>query len=66
MLRVAVQAPLYLAGRSGSLDPGRVIAVLGFSKILMGWPLQLAALGAMVWLLARDHTPVAQPQRETT
>ena len=66
MLRVAVQAPLYLAGRSGSLDPGRVIAVLAFAKILMGWPLQLAALGAMVWLLARDHTPVAQPQRETT
>jgi hypothetical protein len=64
VIRVAVQAPLYLAGRSGSADPGRVIAVLGFSKILMGWPLQLAALGAMVWLLARDHTPVTQPHSD--
>ena len=64
VIRVAVQAPLYLAGRSGSADPGRVIAVLGFSKILMGWPLQLAALGAMVWLLARDHTPVTPSHRD--
>ena len=27
------------------------------SKIAMGWPLQLAALGAMSWLLGRNHTP---------
>ena len=24
----------------------------------MGWPLQLAALALMVWLLARNRTPV--------
>jgi hypothetical protein len=34
------------------------VAALGFSKILMGWPLQLAALAGMVWLLARNRTPV--------
>jgi hypothetical protein len=27
-------------------------------KIALGWPLQLAALGGMVWLLARNHTPM--------
>jgi hypothetical protein len=37
---------------------------LGFSKILMGWPLQLAALAAMVWLLARNRTPVANAEEE--
>jgi hypothetical protein len=26
----------------------------------MGWPLQVAALGAMVWLLARNRTPVEE------
>jgi hypothetical protein len=26
-------------------------------KVVMGWPLQLAALGFMVWLLSRDRTP---------
>jgi hypothetical protein len=58
VLRVAVQLPLYLAGRNGLYDPDAAVAVLGISKIVLGWPLQLAALAAMVWLLARNHTPV--------
>lgn len=49
-LRVAVQYPLYLAGEVGWL---------GVSKIALGWPLQVAALAAMVWLLARGRTPLA-------
>jgi hypothetical protein len=57
VVRVAVQLPVYLGGRSAE-DAGPFIAALGVSKILMGWPLQLAALGGMVWLLARDSTPV--------
>jgi len=64
VIRVAVQLPLYLAGRSGAMDPGAAVAALGFSKILMGWPLQLAALAAMVWLLARNRTPVANAEEE--
>ncbi|HEX6248059.1 MAG TPA: DUF3159 domain-containing protein [Nocardioidaceae bacterium] len=63
VVRVVVQLPLYLAGKSGAMDPDAAVAALGFSKILMGWPLQLAALGAMVWLLARDRTPVGVPVR---
>lgn len=49
-VRVAVQYPLYLAGEVGWL---------GVSKIALGWPLQVAALAAMVWLLARGRTPLA-------
>ncbi len=58
VLRVAVQAPLWLAGSSGSMDPDTVVAVLGVSKIVLGWPLQLAALGSMVWLLSRNRMAV--------
>lgn len=58
VLRVVVQAPVWLAGKSGSLDPDAAVALLGVLKIGLGWPLQLAALAAMVWLLARDSTPV--------
>ncbi|WP_239456394.1 DUF3159 domain-containing protein [Nocardioides solisilvae] len=58
VLRVAVQAPIWLAGDSGALDPDTAIAALGLLKIGLGWPLQLAALAAMVWLLARNHTPL--------
>jgi hypothetical protein len=57
VVRVAVQLPIYLGGRSAE-DASSYIAALGVSKIVMGWPLQLAALGGMVWLLARNHTPV--------
>jgi hypothetical protein len=64
VVRVAVQLPLYLAGTSGALDPRAAVAALGFSKILMGWPLQLAALAAMVWMLARDRTPVRPAEGE--
>jgi hypothetical protein len=61
LLRVAVQLPLYLAGSNEAMEPQAAVAALGFSKILMGWPLQLAALAGMVWLLARDRTPVEAP-----
>ncbi len=52
LLRVAVQYPLYLAGEVGWL---------GVTKIALGWPLQVAALAAMAWLLARGRTPLALP-----
>ncbi len=57
LLRVAVQAPIYLAGRNDWWDEGSAVAVLGAAKIAMGWPLQIAALTGMVWLLSRNKTP---------
>jgi hypothetical protein len=63
LLRVAVQLPLYLAGQASD-DAAALIAALGVAKILMGWPLQVAALAGMVWLLARNHTPI-EPQHES-
>ena len=57
VIRVAVQLPLYLAGKAAD-DADAMIAALGVAKIVMGWPLQVAALLGMVWLLARNHTPV--------
>jgi hypothetical protein len=59
VVRVAAQAPVWLAAQGDALDAGTAIAVLGVLKIVMGWPLQLAALSAMVWLLARGRTPVS-------
>ena len=50
VLRVLVQLPLYLADET---------AWLGASKVALGWPLQVAALAAMVWVLNRDETPFA-------
>ncbi len=59
VLRVVVQTPIWLAGKSGGIDPDTAVAALGILKIAMGWPLTLASFGAMLWLLSRDRTPVA-------
>ena len=47
----------------GGLDP-RTLAILGVLKIVMGWPLQVAALAAMVWLLSRDSIPIEPGEPE--
>ncbi|MEU8197664.1 DUF3159 domain-containing protein [Microbispora amethystogenes] len=52
LLRVVVQLPLYLADH---------VTALGVSKIALGWPLQVAGLAAMVWVLARGRTPIEPP-----
>ncbi len=58
LVRVVVQGPLYLAGRNGWMSDDSAVAALGVAKLGMGWPLQVAALAAMAWLLARNHTPI--------
>ncbi|TCJ30953.1 DUF3159 domain-containing protein [Nocardioides jejuensis] len=59
VLRVVVQAPVYLLASHGPLDSGVAVGILGACKLVMGWPLQLASLALMVWLLGRNRTPVA-------
>ena len=59
LIRVAIQGPIWLGGQSGSIDQDAAVAALGVLKVALGWPLQLAALGSMVWLLSRNRTPVA-------
>jgi len=57
VVRVVVQGPVYLAGRNHWWDQDSAVATLGAAKLVMGWPLQVAALAAMVWLLSRNKTP---------
>lgn len=59
LLRVVVQVPIWLGGHSGAIEADTAVAALGVLKIAMGWPLQLAALAGMVWVLGRNHTPLS-------
>jgi len=59
VIRVVAQGPVYLAGRNEWWDQDAAVATLGAMKLAMGWPLQIAALAAMVWLLSRNKTPVS-------
>jgi hypothetical protein len=49
VLRVIVQYPLWASHHAGWL---------GVAKLAMGWPLQVAALAAMAWVLGRNETPI--------
>jgi hypothetical protein len=60
LVRLVVQAPLWLAGRAAA-DADPFITALGIAKVAMGWPLQVAALATMLWVLSRDRTPVDPP-----
>jgi len=62
VVRAVVQWPIWVAGHSGSVSADTAVAALGVLKIAMGWPLQLAGLGAMSWLLGRNHTPLQSDQ----
>ncbi|MCI0686066.1 MAG: DUF3159 domain-containing protein, partial [Sporichthyaceae bacterium] len=50
LIRLAIQVPFYLAGN---------LAALAAAKIVLGWPLALAAFAAMLWVLARGRTPLS-------
>jgi hypothetical protein len=54
VLRVIVQYPLWATHHAGWL---------GIAKLAMGWPLQLASLAIMAWMLGRDHTPITIPAK---
>ncbi|MGE9808069.1 MULTISPECIES: DUF3159 domain-containing protein [unclassified Janibacter] len=55
-IRVLIMGPAYLAGN---------VAVLGVAKVVLGWPLWVAALFVMGLILVRGETPLethAEPQ----
>jgi hypothetical protein len=48
-VRLAIMVPLYLAAE---------VAWLGAAKIALGWPLWVASIAVMGWLLLAGHTPL--------
>lgn len=64
LVRVVVQGPIYLAGRNGWWSTDSTVAALGVAKLAMGWPLQVACLAAMLWVLTRNRTPIAPGEHE--
>jgi hypothetical protein len=51
-VRVALMLPMYLAGE---------VAMLGVAKVVLGWPLWLAAVAVMGAMLVRGQTPHQLP-----
>jgi len=55
---VLLQGPVLLLAYGGALDKDTAVLLLGILRTGLGWVLRIGSWGAMVWLLARNHTPV--------
>jgi uncharacterized protein DUF3159 len=51
LLRFAIQLPLFLAGR---------VVLLGVAKVILGWPLLIAALAVIGLMLSKGKTPIEE------
>jgi hypothetical protein len=55
---VLLQGPVYALGHSGVIDTSTAVGIIAVLRLGLGWPLRIASWGTMVWLLARNATPV--------
>lgn len=55
---VLLQGPVWMLGWTDTIDVDLAVLLLGILRLGLGWPLRIAAWGAMIWLLARDATPI--------
>lgn len=55
---VLLQGPVWILGWSDVIDVDLAVLLLGILRLGLGWPLRIGAWGAMIWLLARDATPI--------
>lgn len=55
---VLLQGPVWLLGWRDVIDPGTAVAVIAGLRYGLGWPLRIASWSAIIWLLARNATPI--------
>lgn len=58
---VLLQGPVYLMGRTGVIDTDLAVGIIGVLRLGLGWALRIASWAGMVWLLARNATPIERP-----
>lgn len=65
---VLLQGPVWVLGWQDAIGAGTAVAIIAGLRYGLGWPLRIASWSAMVWLLARNATPVesAEGQRGTS
>jgi hypothetical protein len=62
---VLLQGPVYVMGHTGAIDTATAVGIIGVLRLGLGWPLRIASWGTMVWLLARNATPI-EPRPDPT
>ena len=64
---VLLQGPIWLMGHTGAISASTAVAIITVLRLGLGWVLRIGSWAAMVWLLARNATPIepAEPAAES-
>ena len=60
---VLLQGPIWVLGWRDVIEPDVAVALIAGLRYGLGWPLRIASWSAMVWLLARNATPLEQDEQ---
>jgi len=55
---VLLQGPVWLLGHGGGIDPDQAVVLILVLRTGLGWVLRIASWSVMIWLLARNATPL--------
>ncbi|WP_257423279.1 DUF3159 domain-containing protein [Nocardioides carbamazepini] len=61
---VLLQGPVWLLGHSGRLDADQAVVLILILRTGLGWALRIGSWSLMIWLLARNATPLTSPDAE--
>ncbi|WP_262347391.1 DUF3159 domain-containing protein [Nocardioides dongxiaopingii] len=61
---VLLQGPVWLLGSRDVIEADTAVAIIAGLRYGLGWPLRIGSWSAMVWLLARNATPLEQPEAQ--
>ena len=65
------QGPIWLLGHYGTIDPDVAVVIILVLRTGLGWALRIGSWALMIWLLARNATPIEgaarnQPEPDPT
>ncbi|QYJ04816.1 DUF3159 domain-containing protein [Nocardioides panacisoli] len=55
---VLLQGPVWLLGYGGTIDAETAVLVIVILRMGLGWVIRIASFATMIWLLARNATPL--------
>nr|WP_246304393.1 DUF3159 domain-containing protein [Nocardioides thalensis] len=63
---VLLQGPVWLLGHNDVIDTDLAVSIIAVLRLGLGWVLRIASWSAMIWLLARNATPLEpEPEAES-
>lgn len=62
---VLLQGPVWLLGWTGAIDADTAVVIVSVLRLGLGWALRIASWSLIIWLLARNATPIEVPLAAT-